>query len=139
MTTYTKLAADLTPADTDHAIVRIEHPLLAMPLLVTAQFAPKEMNWKAAKKWAESLKLGGFAWRLPTVEEAFFIPDRSKYPAFDPSVFVGAKDRYPWIWTGTVDAESPSGYAWLVALNFGYSGRLSQVSHDHVLAVRAGQ
>ena len=139
MTTYTKLGADLAPVETDHAIVRIEHPLLSLPLMVTAHFAPKEMNWKAAKKWVESLKLGGFAWRLPTVEEAFFIPDRSKYPAFDPSVFVGATERYPWIWTGTVDAEDPSGYAWFVLLSFGYSYRSSQNSHGRVLAVREGR
>ena len=138
MTTYTKLGADLAPVDTDHQIVRIEHPLLAMPLLVTAHFAPKEMNWKAAKKWAEKLDLGGFSWRLPTVEEAFFIPDRSKYPAFDPSVFVGSTERYPWIWTGTVDAESPSGVAWYVNLYSGSSYRGGQDDHGLVLAVRAG-
>lgn len=139
MTTYTKLGADLAPVDTDHQIVRIDHPLLAAPLLVTAQFAPKAMNWKAAKKWAESLDLGGFAWRLPTIEEAFFIPDRSKYPAFDASVFVGANERVLWIWTGTVDAEDPSGYAWYVYLDYGYSYRSSQDLHFLVLAVRAGQ
>ena len=148
VTTYTKLGADLSPVDTDHQIVRVEHSLLAAPLFVTAHFAPKELTWKAAKKWAESLDLGGFAWRLPTVEEAFFIPDRSKYPAFDPSVFVGAAERYPWIWTSTLDAEDPSGVAWLVVLYRGDSGRYSQghpevratvCERARVLAVRAGQ
>lgn len=139
MPIYTKLGADLAPVESDHQIVRIEHPLLAAPLLVTAHFAPKEMTWKAAKKWAEALDLGGFAWRLPTVEEAFFIPDRSKYPAYDPAVFVGTKEQYLWIWTGTVDAASPSCYAWGVSLIDGYSSRLNQVHRLHVLAVRAGQ
>lgn len=139
MTTYTKLGADLAPVDTDHQIVRIDHPLLAAPLLVAAHFAPKAMNWKAAKKWAESLDVGGFAWRLPTVEEAFFIADRSKYPAYDPSVFVGAGSDYPWIWTSTLDADDPSGYAWLVNLNDGNSSRSYQGKYNHVLAVRAGQ
>lgn len=139
MTTYAKLGADLAPVDTDHQIVRVEHPLLAAPLFVTAHFAPKEMNWKAATKWAESLDLGGFAWRLPTVEEAFFIPDRSKVPAYDPTVFVGANDRYPWIWTSTVDADDPSGCAWVVGLGGGGSDRSYQDYHFRVLAVRAGQ
>jgi hypothetical protein len=139
MTTYTKLAADLSPVDTDHQIVRIEHPLLVVPLLVTAHFAPKEMTWKAAKKWAESLDLGGLAWRLPTIEEAFFIPDRSKYPAYDSTVFVGAKEKYPWIWTSTVDADDPSGFAWDVYLHDGDSGRFYQDGLYLVLAVRAGQ
>lgn len=139
MTIYTKLGADLTPVESDHQIVRIEHPLLAAPLYVTAHFAPKAVTWKAAKKWAEALDLGGFAWRLPSVEEAFLIPDRSKYPSYDPTVFVGANDPYPWIWTGTVDAASPSGCAWYVYLDGGYSGRGGQDGRYHVLAVRAGQ
>jgi hypothetical protein len=139
MTTYTKLGADLSPVDTDHQIVRIEHPLLAAPLFVTAHFAPKAMSWTAAKKWAESLELGGLAWRLPTVEEAFFIPDRSKYPAYDSTVFVGAKDRYPWIWTSTLGVEDPSGVAWYVLLGFGSSGRYFRGARLRVLAVRAGQ
>ena len=142
MTIYTKLDLSLNAVAlnaTDHAIVRVEHPLLAAPLFVTAHFAPKEMNWKAAKKWAEKLDLGGLAWRLPTVEEAFFIPDRSKYPAFDPSVFVGAAERYPWIWTSTLDAEDPSGCAWSVNLYDGGSDRSGQGFRGRVLAVRAGQ
>ena len=142
MTIYTKLDLSLNAVAlnaTDHAIVRVEHPLLAAPLFVTAHFAPKEMSWKAAKKWAESLELGGLAWRLPTVEEAFFIPDRSKYPAYDSTVFIGTKVSYPWIWTSTLDAEDPSGFAWLVSLGGGYSDRSLQDAHDLVLAVRAGQ
>ncbi len=139
VTTYTKLGADLSPVDTDHQIVRVEHSLLAAPLFVTAHFAPKEMSWKAAKKWAESLELGGLAWRLPTVEEAFFIPDRSKYPAYDSTVFIGTKVSYPWIWTSTLDAEDPSGCAWDVYLLVGDSDRHYQGYRAHVLAVRAGQ
>ena len=137
--TYTKLAEDLTPTDTDHQIVRIEHPLLAYPLLVTARFAPETMTFGEAKTWAEGLNLGGFSWRLPTVEEAFFIPDRSNYPSFDSEIFVGAKEQWSWIWTSTLDAESPSGYAWNVLLGVGSCGRFNQVLRNLVLAVRAGQ
>lgn len=143
MTTYTTLTASLESAEKgEHKIVRIEHELLAKPLLVTANFAPERLNWTNAKKWAEGLDLGGFSWRLPTVEEAFFIPDRSKYPAYDPTVFMGAQTDWPWIWTGTPDAEdpaAPSGFAWGVALGVGFSGRSGRYDESHVLAVRAGQ
>lgn len=143
MNIYTTLTAALEPADKgSHEIVRVEHELLAKPLLVTAHFAPERLNWTDAANWAEALTLGGFSWRLLTVEEAFFIPDRSKHPAFDPKVFMGAQRDYPWIWTATQDAEdpaAPSGCAWDVYLYNGYSARNYQDDECHVLAVRAGQ
>jgi hypothetical protein len=138
---YTKLAADGTdlPADaTGHAAVRIEHSMLVLPIIVTAMKAPKEMTLANAKKWAESLTINGWSWRLPTVEEAMFIPDRSKYPAIDKAFFPDF-DGYEWIWTSTVDAEDPSVYAWLVALLSGSVHRSSQTNHYNVRAVRAGQ
>lgn len=143
MTTYTLLSGALAPADKGaHQIVRIEHELLAKPLFVAADFSPTRMNWPDAKKWAEALTLGGHSWRLPTVEEAFFIPDRSKYPAFDREIFMGADERWPWIWTSTPDAEDPeppSGFAWDVGLSGGDSSRGYQSYESRVLAVRAGQ
>lgn len=138
---YTKLAADGSdlPADaTDHKAVRVEHSALVLPLIVTAHHAPKEMTWKAAKKWAESLDINGWSWRLPTVEEAMFIPDRSKYPAVDVNFFPDFKG-YEWIWTSTPDAESPSDDAWIVFLHGGSVLRNNQTTHYYVRAVRAGQ
>lgn len=143
MTTYTLLSDALEPADKGaHQIVRIEHQLLAKPLFVAAHFSPTRMNWTDAKKWAEAHMIGNHSCRLPTVEEAFFIPDRSKYPAFDREVFIGADENWPWIWTSTPDAEdpeSPSGDAWLVYLGLGDSARSYQYFEGQVLAVRAGQ
>jgi hypothetical protein len=138
---YTKLAADGTdlPADaTGHLAVRVSNVMLAHSIIITAQKAPEEMTWEDAKKWAESLTINGWAWRLPTVEEAMFIPNRSKYPAVDKSFFPDFEE-YEWIWTSTVDAEDPSDYAWGVALHGGNVGRYSQTDHDDVRAVRAGQ
>lgn len=137
---YTKLSADSDlPADAaDHKAVRIEHSMLVLPIVVTAHHAPKEMNWKAAKKWAESLDTNGWSWRLPTVEEAMFIADRSKYPAIDKNFFPDF-DGYEWIWTSTVDAEVPSDYAWLVNLRYGNVYRYTQAGRGNVRAVRAGQ
>lgn len=142
MSRYIKLTAageELAADAADHQIVRIEHPLLAHPVLVTARFAPGPLTWKDAKAWAEALTLGGFSWRLPTVEEAFFIPDRSKYPAWDSDMFLGAHEHYPWIWTSTLDAEDPAGYAWGVLLVDGDSNRYRQDGRFHALAVRVGQ
>jgi hypothetical protein len=139
--TKTKIGRDGQdlPADApDHVAVRIEHPLLARPLIVTAHRSPKEMTWKQAAKWAESLDVNGWSWRLPTVEEAFFIPDRSKYPALDANFFPDFAG-YEWIWTSTPDAETPAGYAWFVNLGGGASDRDGRSYRSHVRAVRAGQ
>ena len=143
MQTKTKIAADGSDAQadvTDHVAVRIDHPLLARPLIVTAQAAPKTMTWKQAAKWAESLDLCGWSWRLPTVEEAFMIPDRSRYPAIDSAWFPDFdRKRYEWIWTSTPDADAPAGFAWYVYLGSGDSDRSLQGYRGHVRAVRAGQ
>jgi uncharacterized protein DUF1566 len=141
MTTYTKLAADGTdlPADaTGHQAVRVDHPLLAKPLIFTAFHSPTELNYKQAMKWAESLDVNGWAWRAPTAEESFFLPDRTKYPALDPNFFPDFSG-YEWNWTSTMDAESPSEYAWLVGLGAGNSNRIHQSNRRFVRAVRAGQ
>jgi hypothetical protein len=140
-TTYTKLAADGSdlPADaTAHTAVRIQHSMLVSPIIVTAAKAPEEMRWADAKMWAESLDTNGWSWRLPTVEEAMFIPDRSKFPAIDKNFFPDFEE-YEWIWTSTVDAEDPSDCAWLVTLPYGDVYRGYQADHGSVRAVRAGQ
>ncbi len=56
-----------------------------------------------------------------------------------PERFLGARDRYPWIWTSTPDAEEPAGFAWSVDLGAGFSSRLRQDFHSHALAVFAGE
>jgi hypothetical protein len=140
-TIYTKLAADGSdlPEDaTGHQAVRVQHPMLASPFIVTSMKAPEEMNWADAKKWAESLTINGWSWRLRTVEEAMFIPDRSKYPAVDKSFFPDFEE-YEWIWTSTIDAQFPSDYAWIVGLHNGGVLRINQAAHGNVRAVRAGQ
>ena len=138
----TKLAADGTdlPADaTGHKAVRLEHPLLARPLIWTAHCAPKELNWKQAAKYADELDTNSWSWRLPTVEEALFLPNRAKYPALDKEYFPDFTG-YERIWTSTVDAEPPAVCAWGVNLGFGgVASRNFQVLDCHVLAVRAGQ
>jgi hypothetical protein len=140
-TIYTKLAADRSdlPADaTGHQAVRVANVMMTHSIIVTAAKAPSEMNWEDAKKWAESLTINGWSWRLPTVEEAMFIPDRAKFPAVDKNFFPDF-EGYEWIWTSTVDAEDPSDYAWGVDLRNGAVARDGQTNQSDVRAVRAGQ
>jgi hypothetical protein len=138
----TKLAADgsdLPPDAADHLAVRLERDILARPIIWTAHRSPKPMTWKQAQKWAEGLDINGWSWRLPTVEEAFLLPDRSRAesPALDPNFFPDCDGE--WIWTATEDAQPPSGCAWLVGLASGDSDRYDVDFHLHVRAVRAGQ
>ncbi len=143
-TTYTKLiwqdGALVGVADDyegRHELVRIEHPLLAQPLEVAAYALPA-LPWKEAIAAAEKHTVYGLPMRAPTVEEAFFIPDRSQFPA-TPKLFFPDVDEARWTWTSTVDAESPSGDAWYVYLHSGDSGWFNQDFHNHVRAVRASQ
>jgi hypothetical protein len=141
MIKYTNLAADGTelPAGQDgHKAVRVDHELLARPIIVTAQRSPERMTWEQAKKWAESLTTYGWQWRLPTVEEAFLICDRTRVnPALPVEHFPDCEGE--WIWTSTADADDPSGFAWFVSLRLGNSYWLNRGLQFHVRAVRAGQ
>jgi len=139
MTQYTKLdstGAALPPEADGHPAVQVEHPLLAAPLIFTARRS-KPMSHNKAIKWAAGLDTNGWSWRLPTVEEAFFLADRSKYPALDVKYFPDFDGE--WIWTSTLDAENPSDCAWFVDLDDGDFSRLRQSHHLHVRAVRASQ
>lgn len=135
----TKISAeglDLTDDATQWVAVRMEHELLARPLIFSVA-EKKAKNWKAAKKHAEGLDLCGWQWRLPTVEELFLLADRTKFnPAIDKDFFPDCESD--WYWTDTV-AASPSGYAWGVYFSHGSSSWYDQDDVGWVRAVRAGQ
>lgn len=101
--------AELPDDATGHEVVKIEHDSFAAPIYVTAHVSPNGMMWGQAKEWAAGLTLNGWKWRLPTVEEAFLIVDRSRtdIPALDPEFFPG--NNGDWIWTETADAQPPRG------------------------------
>jgi hypothetical protein len=141
--TYTKLAADGSdlPADSTekHLAVRVDHPMLKSPIIVAAYRAGDEVAWKNAAAKAEGHTAYGWQWRLPTVEELFFIADRTN-PAeqLDPNFFPDA-EGWEYTWSSDVDAESPSDSAWGVDLGYGLADRYLQSNRIRVRAVRAGQ
>jgi hypothetical protein len=154
--TYTKLAADGSdlPADhpndgpDKHLAVRVDHPLLKAPIIVSAYRVATHVVWKEVAAAAEAYDANGWKWRAPTVEELFFIADRTNPECrLDPNFFPDA-ERWEPTWSATPDAEldddgeggtAPSGFAWYVGLGLGFAGRSLQDCVSHVRAVRAGQ
>ena len=96
------------------------------------------VNWKDALTAASNYRLfGKDDWRAPTVKERVSIVDYAQFgPALYPEFDAGGAS---WEWTSTVDAESPSDYAWVVYLHGGFVLRGGQTYHGYVRAVRAGQ
>jgi hypothetical protein len=133
---------------TGHDVVLLERDILARPLYWTAQRSSARMTWAEAKAWAESLTINGWLWRLPTVEEAVLLCDRSRTqePVVNPAYFPDCDGEG--IWTNTEDRLPPFGnlarfagpeVAWLVGLRYGYSDRFDSGLRLHVRAVRAGR
>lgn len=133
---FVKLDAKGQPTAGDHVAV-YDH---TTDLVWTAEplGGGKEYTHADAMKACEALELisATKGWRAPTIQELLSIVDYTRCePAVDSDCFKGP---YAWTWSSTV-AASPSGCAWLVALNDGGSYRYYQDSHLLVLAVRAGQ
>jgi hypothetical protein len=120
-----------------HQAVKIENPFLAAPIIVTAYRSPKSLTWKKATKWAESLTTNGWKWRLATDEEGFFLPDRTRYPAYDKNFFPDCDGEA--IWLSTPAAGSPGAYAWYVHFDDGNSDYYTQSYEFFVRAVCASQ
>jgi hypothetical protein len=80
----------------------------------------KPLNWKQAAKACEKFDLCGQPGRLPTVDELFALPDRTRFnPAIDTNYFPGTTSDA--CWSSTPDASSPGDYAWIVNFNDGHA------------------
>lgn len=146
--TYTKLAADgsTLPADhpnegpNKHLAVRVEHPMLAKPLTVSAyRCTEDEVRFEKVKEIAEKHDAYGWPWRAMSVEEAFFVADRTNPSCELDKNFFPDADGWESTWTSDVDAEDPSGCAWFVGLGRGSADRYGQCLGSCVRAVCAGQ
>ena len=96
-------------------------------------------GFQAAQAVPGTLNVAGFTdWRMPTVEELFCLADRARVrPAIDTDFFPDTPND--WFWSSTVDADSPSGGAWVVYFNDGVSYWNDQGYEGFVRAVRPGQ
>lgn len=134
--TYVNIDANNQATTAPHHAVRVEHPLLARPIIVTAARSPMRMTHEQAVKWAEGLDTNGWSWRLPTVEEAILICDRTRADnVLPPEHFPDCTGE--WIWTSTHTGWN-SGAAWNVSLYCGDSNWFSR-GRVRARAVRAGQ
>ena len=96
----------------------------------------RSVPWQKSVELAAKLDFGGHQWRAPEVEEAFLIPDRSRFaPAVDPQFFPFLS-KGGWIWTATADASDLESFAWGVGLCRGGSLLSAQADHGLALAVR---
>jgi hypothetical protein len=142
--TYTKLAADGSdlPADSTekHLAVRVDHPLLAKPIILAAyRCAGKPVAFKKAQEVAAAHDAYGWQWRTGSPEELFLVTDRTDPSSSLPKEFFPDAEDYEWTWSNLVDASSPSGYAWFVALGYGGAYWGGQSGRYSVRAVCAGQ
>ncbi|HHH37682.1 MAG TPA: DUF1566 domain-containing protein [Epsilonproteobacteria bacterium] len=93
----------------------------------------KKMNWTSAKAYCSDLSLDGFDdWRLPMMEELYYLGDVSKYnPAIDEKFDV----KNDWYWSST-EFKNDSSSAWNVDFNYGYDGWYNKTYEYYVLCVR---
>jgi len=96
----------------------------------------KVSNWASSEKACSDLRTSGFDdWRWPTIQERLSIVDYSRTePAIDTALFRMSSSG--WHWTSTRYAGSPSSYAWLVILLYGYANFNNQDYSGRVLACR---
>jgi hypothetical protein len=73
----------------------------------------KDTNWDEAKRWVESLNVGGGGWRMPTVAELHGLYEEGK----------GSRNMTPllkttgwWVWSGELKGSSA---AWSFGFDFG--------------------
>jgi hypothetical protein len=97
-----------------------------------------DINWPDAMKYAENLRLGGYAdWRLPTIDEVETIHDAS---AGGHHIKGAIKLTGWWCWSST--PGSRSGSAWVFDFVGGRRGQIDTVDYGLVRALcvrRAGE
>ncbi len=96
------------------------------------------MNWADAGAYCTALGLGGLSgWRLPTIDELYYIIDKGRStPAMDP-VFQNVASGANNYWSSTVSSLNSSAFAWgLYITNGSTSSSLLQSDSYYVRCVR---
>ena len=89
------------------------------------------MTWADAVKFCENLEEDGKTdWRLPTIQELFYIINYSKA---NPASDLDLKPSY--YWSSTTHASHPND-AWIVAFYYGYVYNDNKSNSYYVRAVR---
>jgi hypothetical protein len=103
-------------------------------LVWTKNGSSKEMNWKSAKRYCRDLSVDGYSdFRLPTIEELYYLADRSKRnPAIDSNFF---NLESSWYWSQTI-IKSNNSKSWVVYFNSGYDFWDSQTDYNFAVCVR---
>jgi len=102
-----------------------------------ADSSPERLPHEEAMQAAAKVRTAGFEdWRAPTQIELETLRDLARFdPAADPILNL----RSSWYWSSTPAAESPSGFAWAVSFDYGYSGILIRNYTAFVRAVRSAR
>jgi hypothetical protein len=81
----------------------------------------KKMSYSEADKYCKNLTLDGIKdWRLPTMEELYYLADRSKrVPSIDTEYF--KKTKTNWYWTSTEKLGERVSF-WITNFDDGYDG-----------------
>ena len=134
---FRKISQDgrMLPADASEWVAVLD---TQSNLMWAVEVLPQQ-TFAAAAESVAHLTTAGFAdWRVPTVEELFCLADRTRrWPAIDTGYF--PETPSDWFWSSTVDAASPSDYAWVVGFDDGNSHWGYQDYEGFVRAVRPGQ
>ena len=132
---FRKISQDgrMLPADASEWVAVLD---TKSNLMWAVEVLPRQ-TFAAAGKSVRKLRTAGFAdWRVPTIEELFCLADRTRrWPAIDTGYF--PETPPDWFWSSTVDAASPSDYAWGVRFVNGSSDWVSQYYEGFVRAVRS--
>jgi hypothetical protein len=93
-------------------------------------------NWEEAIEYCEALTLGGKTdWRLPNINELYYLADRSKFNPTIDEIFQNITDED--YWASTSDSTW-TGYGWSVDFYDGTDATDSKDNSTNVRCVRAG-
>jgi hypothetical protein len=103
-------------------------------LVWTKNSSPNSMNWNSAKRYCQNLSVDGYSdFRLPTIEELYYLSDRSKRePAVDTKYF-NIKSR--WHWSDNI-IKSYDSRSWVVYFSSGNGSWDNQTSSYFAVCVR---